>query len=65
VAVLATVVCNPRGEELLQTRQGAGCEHLGAQRVLLQLLEIGLAKGDMSVEFVSRVQLRNSPRDIR
>jgi hypothetical protein len=42
VAVLAPVVGDPRGEELLQTRQRARGEHLGAQRVLLQLLEIGL-----------------------
>lgn len=42
MAVLAPVVGDPRGEELLQARQGARGEHLGAQRVLLQLLQVHL-----------------------
>ena len=45
VAVLAPVMGNPRGEELLQAGQGARGEHLGAQRVLLQLLQVGLQVG--------------------
>jgi hypothetical protein len=32
----------PRGEQLLHTRKHTGGEHLGAQRVVLQLLEVGL-----------------------
>lgn len=44
VARLAPVVGNPRGEELLQAREGARGEHLGAQGVALQLLEVGLAE---------------------
>lgn len=42
VTALAPVMSDPRGEELLQTREGARGQHLGAQRVLLQLLEVGL-----------------------
>lgn len=42
VAVLADIVGEPRGEEFLQTREHTRGEHLGAQRVLLQLAEIGL-----------------------
>lgn len=42
VAVLADVVGDPRGEKLLQPGQHAGGEHLGAQRVRLQLTEVGL-----------------------
>ena len=42
VAVLALVVRDPRREHLLQRGEAAGREHLGAQRVALQLLEIGL-----------------------
>jgi hypothetical protein len=43
VAALAPVVRNPRREELLQARQRARGEDLGAQRVALQLLEVRLA----------------------
>jgi hypothetical protein len=43
VAALALVMGNPRGEELLQTRKSARGEHLGAQRVRLQLPQVGLA----------------------
>lgn len=42
VALLAPIVGDPRGQELLQTRKGARGEHLGAQRVLLQVLQVGL-----------------------
>jgi hypothetical protein len=42
VAALAPVMRNPRGKELLQTGKGTGCEHLGAQRVALELLQIRL-----------------------
>lgn len=42
VAVLAHIVSEPRGEELLQTGEHTGGEHLSAQRVLLQLLQVGL-----------------------
>jgi hypothetical protein len=48
-ARLAPVVGNPRGEELLQTRQSARGEHLGAQRVALQLLEVGLEHVSRSI----------------
>jgi hypothetical protein len=41
-ARLAPVVRNPRGQELLQAREGARRQDLGAQRVALQLLEICL-----------------------
>jgi hypothetical protein len=42
VAALAPIVRNPRGEKLLQTRERAGGEHLGAQRVALELLQVRL-----------------------
>ena len=42
VAALAAVVGNPRGQELLQAGEGARGEDLGAQRVGLELLEVGL-----------------------
>lgn len=42
VAVLANIVSEPGGEQFLHTGEDTGGEHLGAQRVLLQLLEIGL-----------------------
>jgi hypothetical protein len=44
VALLAPVVGDPRGEELLQAGEGARGEHLGAQRVLLELLQVGLRR---------------------
>lgn len=44
VAALAAVVGDPRGQELLQARQRARGEHLGAQRVALQLLEVRLRR---------------------
>ena len=43
VAALAPVMGDPRRQELLQTRQSSRGEHLGAQRVALQLLEVGLS----------------------
>jgi hypothetical protein len=43
VAALAPVMRNPRCKELLETGKGAGCEHLGAQRVALELLQVRLA----------------------
>ena len=42
VAMLADIVSEPRGEELLQTGEYTGGEHLSAQRVVLQLLQVGL-----------------------
>lgn len=42
VAIPVLIMGNPGGEELLQTRQSTGCEHLGSQRVGLKLLEVCL-----------------------
>ncbi len=42
VAMFAFVVRNPGGQDFLQGSKTAGCEHLGAQRVTLKLLEVGL-----------------------
>lgn len=42
VAVLSDIVSEPGGEQFLDTREHTGGEHLGAQRVVLQLLEVGL-----------------------
>lgn len=42
VAVLANIVGKVGGEQLLQTREHTRGEHLGAQRVLLQVVEVGL-----------------------
>lgn len=41
---LAPVVGDPRGQELLETRQSTRSQHLGAQRVALQLLEVCLTR---------------------
>lgn len=45
VAALAPVVRNPRGEELLQAGEGAGCEDLCTEWVALELLEVCLQHG--------------------
>lgn len=42
VAMLVAVLGQPRGEELLGAGEGSGRQHLGAQRVRLELLDIGL-----------------------
>lgn len=42
VAMLITVLRNPRGQELLERAERAGCDHLRAQRVLLELLQVPL-----------------------
>jgi hypothetical protein len=42
VALLAAVMGDPRSEELLQREKRAGGEHLGAERVGLELLEVCL-----------------------
>lgn len=40
--MLIAVLCEPRGNEFLSAGQGAGGQHLGAQRVRLQLVDVGL-----------------------
>jgi hypothetical protein len=42
MAILAAVVREPRGDNFLEGSKRAGCEHLGAERVLLELSEVGL-----------------------
>jgi hypothetical protein len=42
VAILIAILCNPRREQLLQTRQPPRCQHLGPERIRLKLPEIGL-----------------------
>lgn len=42
VAMLADIVGQVGGEEFLETREHTRGEHLGAQRVVLELLEVGL-----------------------
>lgn len=42
VAVLVAVLGEPRGEELLETGETTGGEHLGAEGVGLELLDVGL-----------------------
>lgn len=42
VAVLVAVLGEERGQELLDTGQGTGSQHLGAERVGLELLDVGL-----------------------
>lgn len=44
VAVLAAVASDVRGEHFLQGGEGAGCEHLGAEGVGLELVEVGLGR---------------------
>lgn len=43
VAVLADIVSDPRSQQFLQTGEHTGGEHLRAQRVLLELEEVGLS----------------------
>lgn len=42
VAMLVAVLGQPRGEKLLSSGEGTSREHLGAQRVCLELLDVGL-----------------------
>lgn len=42
MAVLADIVGDPRGDEFLRPREHTGSEHLSAQRVRLQLLQVHL-----------------------
>jgi len=51
VAVLVAILGQPRGDQLLGAGQRAGREHLGAQRVLLELLDVGLGEGGVLVSF--------------
>ena len=44
VAVLVAVLGQPRSKQLLAAGEGAGREHLGAQRMVLQLLDVGLQR---------------------
>ena len=40
---LVAILCDPRGQELLQGRERTRCEHLGLERVLLELLQVPLS----------------------
>ena len=62
VAVLAAVVGNPRGKELLQAREGARGEQLGAQPGPLQVLQVGLCRGFVSAGCRAPIA-RHSRRD--
>jgi hypothetical protein len=42
VSMLAPILCDVRRQQLLQTAEGAGCQHLGSERVLLELREVRL-----------------------
>jgi hypothetical protein len=64
VARLAPVVGNPRGQELLETRKGARGQHLGAQWVALQLLEVCLARWASVKCPVTCFVAQDSQRDI-
>lgn len=44
VAVLAAILCDPRSEKLLRARKGSRGDHLGLQRVILELLQIPLSR---------------------
>jgi len=43
VSRFVAVLCDPRGQELLQGREGTRCEHLGLERVLLEFLQVPLS----------------------
>jgi hypothetical protein len=68
VALPVLVVRNPRGQKLLEAGERSGGKHLGAQRVVLQLLEIGLRRAIESVQVVVVIvvaqQLRNTYREV-
>ena len=42
MAVLGAVVSEPGGEDFLEGGEGARGEHFGAQRIGLELFEVGL-----------------------
>lgn len=48
MAILVAVVSDPRSEHFLETRERARSDHLGAQRVGLQLAQIGLHSDSQS-----------------
>lgn len=53
VAVLGAVVRDPGREDFLKSGERAGSEHLGAQRVRLELLEVGLPWSLFSIAIAS------------
>lgn len=46
--MLVAVLCEPRGDELLGAGESTGCQHLGAERVRLQLVDVGLLTDNIS-----------------
>ena len=42
MTVLARILCDPRSEDFLERSQRSRREHLGPQRIALQLLQVGL-----------------------
>jgi hypothetical protein len=65
VARLAPVMRNPRCQEFLQTREGSGREHLGAQWVALQLLEVCLPRDQSACCHIMSPTAHHSLRGIR
>lgn len=53
VAVLVAILSQPRGDKLLKACQRTSSEHLGAERVGLELLDVGL-------EFRARVNIQSN-----
>ena len=55
VAILVAVLCDPGSEDLLGTRERARGDHLGAERVRLELAQVCLSftvsRGRISVAF--------------
>ena len=43
VAIFIAILCYPRRKQFLKCGERAGCEHLGAERIRLELSEVGLA----------------------
>ena len=53
MSVLVAVLCDPRGQELLQRAERARRDHLSAQRILLELLQVPLCMINVSDALVS------------
>jgi hypothetical protein len=60
VAILVAVLCDPRSEDFLGTRERARGDHLGTQRVGLELAQVcldsSISCGRMAVAFTLNVQ---------
>ena len=64
VAILVAVLCDPRSEDFLSTRERARGDHLGAKRVGLELAQVCLDIRSVAVPVASQSHSQNTYSEV-